>query len=152
MKCPVCNAEINDDAIMCEECGTMLDPKTNEYFNPELMSEPARQIKPRSIPLAIIFSLLTCGIYGIYWLVCLNDDINTLTGNQSDTSGVMVVIFTLLTCGIYGWFWMWKTGEKVDKMKGSANSNIAYLILGIFGLGIVAYALMQDAINKQVQY
>ncbi|MBQ6857593.1 MAG: DUF4234 domain-containing protein [Lachnospiraceae bacterium] len=116
------------------------------------MSEPARQIKPRSIPLAIIFSLLTCGIYGIYWLVCLNDDINTLTGNQSDTSGVMVVIFTLLTCGIYGWFWMWKTGEKVDKMRGSANSNIAYLILGIFGLGIVAYALMQDAINKQVQY
>ena len=37
-------------------------------------------VKKRSIPLAIIFSIITCGIYAIYWMICLNDDINALAG------------------------------------------------------------------------
>lgn len=32
-------------------------------------------IQSRSIPLCIILSIITCGIYGLYWLVCLaNED------------------------------------------------------------------------------
>ncbi len=44
-------------------------------------------------------------------------------------------------------------GEKVDYIRekqglNPGSSQILFLILGIFGLGIVNYALMQDAINK----
>ena len=50
-----------------------------------------------------------------------------------------------------GWYWMYKMGEKCDQIKGvNGSSGILYLILGIFGLGIVSYCLMQDTINKAI--
>ena len=110
-------------------------------------------IVPRSIPVAIILSLVTCGIYGIYWMIKINDEVNQLSGDINGTSGGMVVLFTLITCGIYGWFWIYKMGQKVDAIKGmpGGNSAILYLLLQFFGLGIVNYCLIQDVINKAVQ-
>lgn len=110
----------------------------------------------RSIGVAILLSIVTCGIYGIIWMIKLNDELNALAGKQGATSGGMVFLLTLITCGIYGWFWYYKMGENVDAIKASrgipsSNSPIIYLVLGLFGLGIVNYCLMQDAINKCVE-
>lgn len=111
-------------------------------------------VQQRSIPVCIILSLVTCGIYGIYWFICLTDDTNHVAGVEGTTGG-MAFLFTLITCGIYGLYWMYKQGEKLDNAKiargmQASNSGILYLILAIFGLGIVSYALMQDSINKLV--
>lgn len=111
-------------------------------------------IQQRSIPVCIILSIITCGIYGIYWFICLTNDTNELV-KEPGTSGGMAFLFTLITCGIYGWYWMYKQGEKLDNAKNmrgipSSNSGILYLILSVLGLGIVSYALMQDTINKMV--
>ena len=57
-------------------------------------------MKKRNIALSIIFTLITCGIYGLYWFVCLTDETNQAAGEQK-TTGVMALIFTLITCGIY---------------------------------------------------
>ena len=45
-----------------------------------------------------------------------------------------------------------KNGEKVDMMIGNkgGNSGILYLVLFLFGLGIIDYLIIQDAINKKV--
>ena len=64
-----------------------------------------------------------------------------------------VVILTIVTCGIYGWVWLYKAGEKVDKIKelngeAPSSSSVIYLLLAIFGLAIVAYALIQSELNK----
>lgn len=111
-------------------------------------------IQRREIAVCIILSIVTCGIYGIYWFICLTDDTNYIAGRQ-DTSGGMAFLFTLLTCGIYSLYWMYKQGEKLDNVKTahgmpSSNSGILYLILAVFGLSIVSYALMQDSINKML--
>lgn len=108
------------------------------------------QIKNRNIALCIIFTLITCGIYGIYWMIVLNDDAKELAGEPYATSGGMVFLFTLITCGIYGLFWEYKMGQRVDKIKGNSNgsSGILYLLLSIFGLSIIAFALAQDTINN----
>ena len=47
-------------------------------------------------------------------------------------------------------------GEKVDIIKNkngvpSSNSGILYVLLQVFGLGIIAYALMQDTANKYAE-
>lgn len=107
----------------------------------------------RNVATAIILSIITCGIYAIYWFVVLTDDTNTVSGNTGDTSGGMALLFTLITCGIYGWYWYYKMGEKLDQAamaKGmpAQSRGILYLVLGFFGLGIISYALMQDTINK----
>jgi len=109
-----------------------------------------QNIIQRNIALCIVFSLITCGIYAIYWMIVLNDDINSLSGHIEDPSGGMVFLFTLLTCGIYGIFWAYKMGNKVDEIRGFQNGNtgILYIILSFIGLGLVSYALMQDTINQ----
>lgn len=108
-------------------------------------------IQQRNIVIAVILSIVTCGIYGIYWMIKLNDEINQISGDTQATSGGLVFLFTLITCGIYGWYWMYKMGEKCDQIKGvNGSTGILYLILGICQLGIVNYCLMQDTINKAI--
>ncbi|MBQ8591911.1 MAG: DUF4234 domain-containing protein [Lachnospiraceae bacterium] len=109
-------------------------------------------VQQRNVAVCIILSIVTCGIYGIYWFICLSNDANTVSATAG-TSGGMAFLLSLVTCGIYGLYWMYKQGEKIDfakQKKGmpSSNSGILYLILAIFGLGIISYALMQDSINK----
>ena len=109
-------------------------------------------IQQRNIVVAILLTIVTCGIYSIYWMIKLNDEVNQLAGETDAASGVKVLLFTLLTCGIYGLYWMYKMGDRCDIIKGvkGGNSGILYLILSIFGLGSVSYCLMQDTINKTV--
>lgn len=166
MFCKNCGAQNSDDTRFCANCGCDLAPVNNvnnagQFYNPGNMGYGApgfggapasRPIVKRSIATAIILSIITCGIYGIIWFISLTDDTNYALG-EPGTSGGSAFILTLITCGIYGFYWAYKQGEKLDKlalMKGQPASSrgVLYLILQIFGLGIIAYALMQDSLNK----
>ena len=111
----------------------------------------------RNIALSIILSIITCGVYGFYWLAVMAEDLNTASSEQ-DTSGGLVVVFTLLTCGIYGWYWLYRAGQKIEVAQGNrnfpyvSNQSIAYIILGVFNLSIVAYALIQNELNKIAEF
>lgn len=110
-------------------------------------------LQKRSISTAIILSIVTCGIYGIYWFIKLNDEINYITNSQNDTSGGMAFLFSLITCGIYQYYWAYKMGRKLDEFAAArgfvpASRGVACLILSLFGMGVVSYAVMQDSINK----
>ena len=110
-------------------------------------------MKQRSIGMCILLTIVTCGIYGLYWFVCITDDTNEMSGENELAGGGMALLLTLVTCGIYGWYWAYKMGEKVDIIKNrggmpSSNSGILFVFLQLFGLGIIDYALAQDAINK----
>lgn len=159
--CPKCGNPTDDHATFCNQCGAPLNDQSNTDGTAHSSSDfqgtggtPFRSsygITPRSIPLCIILSIVTCGIYGIYWMLKLNDEINLLCGDTNAASGALVVIFSLITCGIYGFYWMYKMGEKCDFIKGvQGSSGILYLLLGIFGLSIVDFCLIQDTINKSV--
>lgn len=110
-------------------------------------------IQQRNLAVCIILTIVTCGIYGLVWLYWLNDDTNTVSNEPNPTSGGIVILLSIVTCGIYGIYWAYKQGEKLNRaneMRGMAKSDrsIIYLVLVIFGLGIVAYALMQDELNN----
>lgn len=109
----------------------------------------------RNIALCIVLSIVTCGIYGIYWMIVLANETNVASGHAQDgTSGGIVFLLTLVTCGIYGIYWAYKQGEKINEAKAmrnmptDSNAGVLYLILEIFGLGIIGYALMQNELNK----
>lgn len=113
-------------------------------------------IQPRNVAVCIILSIVTCGIYALYWLIKLNDEANALAEVQAPTSGGLVIVLTIVTCGIYGLYWNYKQGERIDVAKTargipSSNSGILYLILSVVGLSIISYALMQNEINQLVQ-
>ncbi len=105
----------------------------------------------RNIAVCILLSLVTCGIYGIYWFIKLNDEINSLSG-QEGKSGGMVILLTMVTFGVYGIIWYYQMGKKIDIIKGQpgGSTHIIFLVLALCGLGIVNYGMMQDTINKTV--
>lgn len=113
-------------------------------------------MEKRNIAVAIILTIVTCGIYGIYWFIMLTDEANKFTDNpQQETNGGIAFLLTIVTCGIYGLYWAYKQGEKLDNASvksGMINGSrgILYLVLSLVGFSIVAYALMQDSINKLI--
>ena len=108
----------------------------------------------RSIPMAIIFSIITCGIYAYYWLYQLMSSLYHLTGRRN-TAG-MDLVLSLVTCGIY----LIYLGYKIGKLESEAydiyklrqkDDAILYLILNIFSLALVTYAIVQSNINHLVE-
>jgi len=108
-------------------------------------------VKERNIVTQILFSIITCGIYGIYWFITLTDDA-ARANNDLEFTGVKAFIFTLLTCGIYGIYWNYKMGKEMYEANqkfgiNTSDNSILYLILSIFGLSIVTYCLVQNELN-----
>ena len=112
----------------------------------------------RSIPLAIVLSFITVGLYALYWVYTLTEDAHAAAGERTTASGGMVILFSFLTCGIYSFYWLYKMGETIvmakqkRDMTADTNLPIIYLVLALFGLGIVSYALMQNALNDIIDY
>lgn len=80
-----------------------------------------------------------------------------LTGGHSGGSGGMVLLLTIITCGLYGWYWLYRCGDALDQLRYSQGERagylgILYLLLGIFSLGIISYALMQAELNSYADY
>lgn len=111
-------------------------------------------ISQRSIPVCIILSIVTCGIYALYWLYCLAEDLNAVSQDGDNTSGGMVVLLSIVTCSIYQLYWFYKAGGKVNDVRfrtgerEDGSLGILYLLLGFFGLSLVAYALIQNELNR----
>lgn len=105
--------------------------------------------QPRSVGMCIVLSIITCGIYMWYWIYCVHNDVQEVSGTPLGVSGGMVVVLDIITCGIYGIYWNYKMGQMLDNAKGVPNGNsaILYLVLALFGFGIVSMAIMQSELN-----
>lgn len=155
--CPRCGATCADNDRFCPNCSAPLPT----YSQPGSQGPRYEQAPPRgpvyqngyprpsrSIALAIILSLITCGIYYIYWWVVLNDEINRLTGDTAAPSGIVVFLLSLVTCGIYGLYWAYVMGRKAAYLNGTTDSGILNLLIALFGFPIINLALFQDAVNR----
>lgn len=68
-------------------------------------------------------------------------------------SPIVVILLSIVTCGIYFLYWVYKAGALLDQKaieagRASESRAILYILLSLFGLAIVTYALIQDSINK----
>ncbi len=104
-------------------------------------------VQKRSIPLAILLSLITFGIYYLYWFVCVTNDTNRL-GKTKTASGGMAILWTILTCGIYTVYWSYMTGKKMGEIDGSGSGAGLCLILWFFGFGLIVPILAQSTLNN----
>lgn len=101
----------------------------------------------------IVFTLLTCGIYGLVWQY---KQMQTLNAWQDEEryDFAMYLVFSILTCGIYAIFMEYKMANSINHIQREndfiVNENLATicLLLSIFGLSIVSLAIQQTEINK----
>ena len=155
--CSKCGNELKEGEGFCSKCGNNVNDeeiKAQTVVNNYYSSNSKVILTKREIAVAIILTIVTCGIYGIYWFVCLTNDANKVSGRTSDTSGGVALFLTIITCGIYGIYWAYQMGEAIYAAKaqrgyvGSSN-GVLYLILQLV-FAIIGWCLMQDEINKLI--
>ena len=113
------------------------------------------KITKRNFVVSILLSLVTCGIYSLYWMVMLNDEIHNIYESMypedlstTRVSGALLLVFTFITCGIYSFYWYYKMGTLCNKIsKNNSNFDLIFLILAIFQLPIVNMCIMQNIEN-----
>lgn len=150
--CRYCGTQNEDRSNFCTGCGAALEESAGRRNGQPEEEIIYTDVAPRSIVLAIIFTIITFGFYGIYWMYKLNNEINELARDPDAPGGGLVIILWIVTLGIYGFYWYYKMGEKCDYIRQTNNnSGLIYLILAIIGLGIVSNALMQETINKVLE-
>lgn len=155
--CSRCGEKLTEGVKFCSKCGNSVAGVNNVNNNVNQnvnQTYPSGIITRREIAVAIILSLVTCGIYGIYWFIVMTDDANRVS-DEYGTTGVMAFLFSILTCGIYQIYWHYKIGKKMYEAgqkygKNISDNAILYLILSLFGFGIVNYCLIQNDLNKFV--
>ena len=53
-------------------------------------------VEQRNVALCVILTIVTCGIYGIYWFICLVNDLNYATGDVQSPSGGIVFLLDIV--------------------------------------------------------
>ena len=106
-----------------------------------------------SIPLFLIVTLLTCGIFNLYWNYRQMQACNDMVG-RNEFSWPVWFFLSLLTCGIYHIYYQYKMGSvilEVQRQRGTYifdSLPLVSLLVTVFGASIVADIIHQHEINK----
>ena len=108
----------------------------------------------RSVLTYVLLSIVTLGIYPIWYLHHLAKDVNELckdTGNK--TSGVVALLLLgILTCGLYGIFWWFRIGDMLRRAcrkkdiptEVSGGTVLVCMIFSSMTLGITSLAALHQ--------
>lgn len=140
-------------------------PGQTAYASAQQQTQSASSARPQSsaspiqpdayigIVKLVVLSIFTLGIYVYIWVYKTSRYFDTVLNRQGSFSpGVEVVL--CLFVPFYFLYWIYKQSKAADeahKCRGNFGNNdlpVINLLLAIFGLGIIAYALLQDQINK----
>jgi hypothetical protein len=106
----------------------------------------------REPALVLILSILTFGVYYLYWVYQASAETQEFLGEPDTSPGLEVALF-LLTCGIYTLYWDYKMAQKIVKMQNrvgirQTDNGVLYLVLDIVGFGIVNALIQQNQLNE----
>lgn len=96
-------------------------------------------VKQRNIFLVYVFSIITFGIYALYWSVSTKNEINSL--------GAKIPTAWLLIIPIANIYWVYKYCEGFAEKVKKDHNTLLWFILYIVA-GIVMPAIVQSELNK----
>lgn len=93
----------------------------------------------RSLLVLIVLSILTCGLYTLYFWSCFARDMNVAcVGDGRRTRGILArIIFSALTLGIYELVWLYSTGERIR-----GNAHRYGISVGCTGSSVLAWNIL----------
>lgn len=105
-------------------------------------------VNKRKIGICIFLSLITFGVYKIYWEYLLVKNVKIIKKEETCTGEMLCLLFI----PFYFLYWWVVQGEFVKNEfsqhgYSSTGNGTIYLIFGIFGLEIVSMAIMQNDFN-----
>mgnify|MGYP000943440609 CR=1 FL=1 len=123
-------------------------------------------IKRRSFITLILLSIITCGIYGIFFWYSYTDDLNTVcNGDGKQTRNYLItILLSIITCGIYYWIWLYGVGNRLYanapryrcRFTEDGTTILLWMIIGSllcgFGTLYAQYILVRNMNSLAEQY
>lgn len=172
MFCPHCGRSMPDGTHFCTECGTQIQmpqqaqqaqqpgfsydqsaqPQSSQPTSiaPANVGNGGSQAQPDFGPLTtnrdlltyILLCIVTCGIYGYWFVYKMAQDANVACTNDGDsTPGLAVyILLSIVTCGIYSYYWQYKLANRIQanapmygiSIQEGGSDVLLWLLLGTF--------------------
>lgn len=115
-----------------------------------VFSYSVHSVSKRKIAVSILLSIITLGLYKIYWHYLLVKNTHIITKNESGCVKEMLCLTFVPFYSLYWWFTRGKQTRKILEERGEPvlGSELEYLILWIHGLDIISMAIMQNDFNS----
>jgi len=130
---------------------------SDEPYRPRPIDEPPPPVGPRrgaiSIALYLVLTLVTCGVWNLYWNYVQMRECNALL-RRDEFSWLLWLLLTLVTCGLYHLYYQYKMGAAINEIQlgyglpFTDGLPVLSLIAAILGVGIVADCIHQHELNK----
>ena len=112
----------------------------------------------RSPVWVLILSIITCGVYYLYWVYATSKDVDEFLG-ETDIPPIVHVLLFLFTGTLYGFFWDYIIGQKTVKMQRKVglpekDNTLLCIVLDVLGagpvagLGIIVPLIQQSSLNE----
>ncbi len=143
MYCPKCGANLTEGTAFCPYCGERIPGTGTTYATGQQTSvysfTPLKT--DRNLWIYILLNIVTCGIYGLYFIYTLSRDINIVCREDGQNTAGLLAYFLLnfVTCGIYSWIWSYSFANRLYMnaprygMQFSENGTTV-LMWDIFGM------------------
>ena len=113
----------------------------------------------RSLVKYILLSIITCGIYGLYFTYALARDIHEMCAEDGQQTPGLLTFFLLsiVTCGIYSYYWHYCVANRIQaNANGQFDLNVTengttillWLIIGSFICFVASFVAYQIIIKN----
>ena len=155
--CPACGEASLAGAEFCDYCGEKLPRETGDqaagdssYRNPVPVPREEAVV---SIGMGVFLTILTCGIYSLFWQARQFRVLNAWLGRREYGFWSWFGL-CLITCGIYGIYTEYQMSNSINEIQRTrgwhTNPNLGTICVAIsfFGSPIASMAIQQEEINK----
>ncbi len=122
----------------------------------DMRTRPTTLPEPSNVAKDVILSLLTCGLWDIFWQYKQMQTVNILLGYDEFSFGKWL-IFTILTCGLYHLYHEYLMGRAIVQVQHKYNLPPSEslpaisIVLALISLGIITDALQQKELNYIIE-
>ena len=87
----------------------------------------------------LILTIVTCGIYGIIWMIGAVGEVNNALGEERFNL-LKEILLSVVTCGVWGYWFMWRFSEAVVEVQERFSVQPAMdapilFVTGLLGFG-----------------
>lgn len=173
MYCEKCGEELGDDEKFCHVCGNKIDNENlsdcecGSNFFEEVINEKNQKGEHLSYKLIdsnrsalayFVLSIITCGLYSLYFMHRLGSDMNIVCEGDGDktTCGLELILLSLITCGLYNIYWIYKIANRIHfnsskyliRVDETGTTVLLWYIIGAFLCGVGPFVAMYFIIEN----
>lgn len=138
------------------EIGSAINDVRNTFSGAAYAGERLKD--DRGLLSYILLSIITCGIYGYYFLYKMAHDVNiACDGDGESTTGLVgFIVLSFVTCGIYSFYWYYKIGNRLSNnapryglnFQENGTTVLLWCVFGMLICGIGPFIAMHILIKN----